>query len=190
MLLEYCYWWKVSWLTVLEKWSHFCRRVLFFSFMVNVKMRSRLVNVRNILYFKIIWTRTLFKTCAQYNDLLDKAQLLTQKLLKQCYLALRLKSSLQNVHGRHHELLYLYIISISHCYWWKESWFTVLEKWSHFCHRILFFSFMANVKMRSRLLNVRNFLYFEIIWIGEIQIFSDSYLSSVSTVLHSRAAQE
>jgi hypothetical protein len=58
-------------------------------------------------------TRTLFKTCAQYNDLLDKAQLLTQKLLKQCYIALRLKSSLQNLHGRHHGLLYLYIISIS-----------------------------------------------------------------------------
>jgi hypothetical protein len=35
------------------------------------------------------------------------------KLLKQCYLALRLKSSLQNLHGRHHELLYLYIISLS-----------------------------------------------------------------------------
>jgi hypothetical protein len=32
---------------------------------------------------RVSFVATLFKPCAQYNDFLDKAQLLTQKLLKQ-----------------------------------------------------------------------------------------------------------
>jgi hypothetical protein len=35
-----------------------------------------------------------------------RAQLLTQKVLKQGYVAPRLKSSLQKLYGRHHNLLY------------------------------------------------------------------------------------
>ena len=42
-----------------------------------------------------------FRDCAQYSVFLDRAQLLTQKLLTQCYVALRLKSSLQEIYGRH-----------------------------------------------------------------------------------------
>ena len=37
--------------------------------------------------------------------------LLTPKLLKQCYLVPRLKSSLQNLYGRHHDLVDSYEIS-------------------------------------------------------------------------------
>ena len=51
--------------------------------------------------------------CAQYSDFLDRAQLLTQKLLKQGHVAPRLKSSLQKFHGRHHNLVGLYEMSIS-----------------------------------------------------------------------------
>jgi predicted O-linked N-acetylglucosamine transferase (SPINDLY family) len=36
------------------------------------------------------------RACAQYSDFLDRAQLLTQKLLEQGYVAPRLKSLLQN----------------------------------------------------------------------------------------------
>jgi hypothetical protein len=48
-----------------------------------------------------------------YNDFLEKAQLLTQKLLKQGYIVPRLKSSLQKFFGRNHELVDRYEISIS-----------------------------------------------------------------------------
>jgi len=41
------------------------------------------------------------------------AQLLKQKVFKQAYVTLRLKSSLQKLHGRHHELVDSYEISIS-----------------------------------------------------------------------------
>jgi len=41
------------------------------------------------------------RVCAKYNGFLDTAQLLTQKLLKQGYVALRLMSSLQIFYGRH-----------------------------------------------------------------------------------------
>jgi hypothetical protein len=44
---------------------------------------------------------------------LDRAQLLTQKLLKKGYVAPRLKSSLHKFYGRHHELFDRYEISIS-----------------------------------------------------------------------------
>jgi hypothetical protein len=73
-------------------------------------MRSRLLNVRNILYFNLIWIGEIQIIRRQWYFYSPP---LTQKLLKQSYLALRLKSSLQNLHGRHHELLYLCIISIS-----------------------------------------------------------------------------
>ena len=53
------------------------------------------------------------RACDQYHDFLDRAQLLTNKLLKQGYVAPRLKSSLQKFYGRHHELVERYGISIS-----------------------------------------------------------------------------
>ena len=51
--------------------------------------------------------------CTQYSDFLERAQLQTQKLLKQDYVALRLKSSLQKFYGRPHNLVDRYEISIS-----------------------------------------------------------------------------
>ena len=51
--------------------------------------------------------------CAQYIDFLDRYQLLTQKLLKQDYVAPRLKSSLQKFYCRHQNLVDRYEISIS-----------------------------------------------------------------------------
>jgi hypothetical protein len=53
------------------------------------------------------------RACAQYSDFLDRVQLLTQKLLKQDYVAPRLKSSLQKLYGRHHNLVDRYEISVS-----------------------------------------------------------------------------
>ena len=45
------------------------------------------------------------KICAQYSNFKDRAQLATQKLLKQGNVATRLKSSIQKFHIRHHELI-------------------------------------------------------------------------------------
>ena len=54
------------------------------------------------------------RACVQYNDFLDRAQLLTQKLLKQGYIAPSLKSSsLQKFYSRHHNQVGRYEISIS-----------------------------------------------------------------------------
>ena len=53
------------------------------------------------------------RPCAQYSDFLDRAQLLTQKLLKQGYVAPRLKSSLLKFYGCHHNLVDRYEISSS-----------------------------------------------------------------------------
>jgi hypothetical protein len=48
---------------------------------------------------------------SQYSDFLDRAQLLTQKLLKQGYFAP--KSSLQKFYGGHHDLIDRYELSMS-----------------------------------------------------------------------------
>jgi len=54
------------------------------------------------------------RACAQYSDFLDWAQLqMTQRLLKEGYIAPMLKSWLQKLYGRHHDLVYCYEISIS-----------------------------------------------------------------------------
>jgi hypothetical protein len=54
-----------------------------------------------------------------------RAQLLTQKVLKQGYVAPRLKSSLQKLYGRHHNLLYRIEIFtsmefFSFVYWYQD----------------------------------------------------------------------
>jgi hypothetical protein len=46
-----------------------------------------------------------FIACCQHSDLQDRAQLLTQKLLKQGYVARKFKSLLQKFYGRHHDLV-------------------------------------------------------------------------------------
>ena len=53
------------------------------------------------------------RACPQYSDFINRAQLLTQKLLKQGYVAPKLKFSLQKLYGRHHNLVESDEISIS-----------------------------------------------------------------------------
>ena len=57
-------------------------------------------------------TELIFHSLFQ-SDFLDRVHLLTQKLLNQGYVAPRLKSSLQKLLGRHHDLVDSYEISIS-----------------------------------------------------------------------------
>ena len=52
-------------------------------------------------------------SCTQYSDFLDRAQLLTQNLLKKGNVAQRLKSLLQKLYGYHRDLVDHYKISIS-----------------------------------------------------------------------------
>jgi hypothetical protein len=66
-------------------------------------------------YYILLWRRGIIsqlkrysRACDQYSDFLERAQLLTQKLLKQGYVAPRLKLSLQIFYCRHR-----YEISIS-----------------------------------------------------------------------------
>ena len=47
--------------------------------------------------------------CVQYSDFPVQSSATDAKLLKQDYLAPRLKSSLQNVYGRHHNLVDMHI---------------------------------------------------------------------------------
>ena len=51
------------------------------------------------------------RVCAQCIAFLDRARLLTQKLLQQDYVVPRLKTSLQICYVRHHELVGRYLIS-------------------------------------------------------------------------------
>jgi hypothetical protein len=53
------------------------------------------------------------RACAQYWVFLDRAQTLTQKLLKQGYVARQIQLSLQRIYGRQHDLGDNYEISIS-----------------------------------------------------------------------------
>ena len=52
------------------------------------------------------------RSCAQYSDFLDRTLLLTQKLLKEGYVASTLKSLQQDFYGRYHDLVDRYEISI------------------------------------------------------------------------------
>ena len=45
------------------------------------------------------------RACGVYRDFLDRARLLTDKLMRQGYVAKSLKSSLLNFYGRHHDLV-------------------------------------------------------------------------------------
>ena len=53
------------------------------------------------------------RACDLYKDFLDRSRILTNKLLKQGFVAQRLKSSLQKFFGRHHELVDRYETSVS-----------------------------------------------------------------------------
>ena len=53
------------------------------------------------------------RACTHYSDFLDRAQLLTQQLIKQGYVAPTLKSAIQNAYVCHHQLVDRYEISIS-----------------------------------------------------------------------------
>jgi hypothetical protein len=53
------------------------------------------------------------RACGSYQDFLDKGLLLTRKLLNQRFLLVKLKPSLRNFYGRHHNLVDRYGISVS-----------------------------------------------------------------------------
>ena len=53
------------------------------------------------------------RTCASYQDFLDRGLLLTRKLLNQGFLLVKLKSSLRKFYGHHHDLVDCYGISVS-----------------------------------------------------------------------------
>ena len=55
-----------------------------------------------------IYTNCSNRACAQYRDFVEETQLLTQKILKQGCVAPWLKSSMQKIYRRHHELVDLY----------------------------------------------------------------------------------
>jgi hypothetical protein len=53
-------------------------------------------------------------TWGSYQEFLDRGLLLTRKLLKQGFLLIKLKLSLQTFYGRHHDLGDRYGIYVSH----------------------------------------------------------------------------
>ena len=53
------------------------------------------------------------RACTHYSDFLERARLLSHKLLSQGYVQPRLKTSLQKFYGRHHELVDRYEVSVS-----------------------------------------------------------------------------
>jgi hypothetical protein len=53
------------------------------------------------------------RACGSYQDVLDRGLLLTRKLLNQGFLLVKLKSSLREFYGRHHNLVDRYGISVS-----------------------------------------------------------------------------
>ena len=53
------------------------------------------------------------RACGFYQEFLDRGLLLTRKLLKQGFLLVKLKRSLQIFYGRHHDLVDRYGISVS-----------------------------------------------------------------------------
>ena len=54
-----------------------------------------------------------YQACIYYHDFLDRGLLLTRKLLNQEFKTGKLKSSLREFKGRHHELVDLYGITVS-----------------------------------------------------------------------------
>ena len=53
------------------------------------------------------------RACVTYSDFLDRALLLTRKLLNQGFLMVKLKSALRKFYGRHHELVDRYEVAVS-----------------------------------------------------------------------------
>ena len=53
------------------------------------------------------------RACSSYQDVLDRGLLLTRKLLNQGFLLVKLKSSLREFYGRHHNLVDRYGIAVS-----------------------------------------------------------------------------
>jgi hypothetical protein len=52
------------------------------------------------------------RACGSYQDFLDRGLLLTRKLLNKGFYFIKLKSLLQKIYGRHHELVDRYGISV------------------------------------------------------------------------------
>ena len=61
----------------------------------------------------ISWLIRYPRACGSYQDFLDRGLLLTRKLSTQWFLLVKLKSSLRQFYGRHHDLVDRYGISVS-----------------------------------------------------------------------------
>lgn len=62
----------------------------------------------------LFWLESFVKrTCRSYTDVLYRAKLLTDKLLGQGYATSRLKTSVQKLYDRHHDLVDRYDVTIS-----------------------------------------------------------------------------
>ena len=62
-----------------------------------------------LLYFLIRYSRA----CGFYKDFVDRGLLLTRQLLDQCFLVVKLKSSLRKFYGRHYDLVNRYGVYVS-----------------------------------------------------------------------------
>ena len=92
--------------------------------------------------------------CAQYIDFLDRTQLQMQKLLKQGYVSLSLRSSLQTFYGRHHDLIYRNIhISHDNCpFFLRCSFFPSSQ--THYFHRTWIYIYIY-MKIKENSVGIR-----------------------------------
>jgi hypothetical protein len=88
-----------------DKRDDFTFPIVDFPFISSNIPASPAYGVSQLMYFS--------RFCVQYSDYLDRAQPLTQKLLKQGYFVPKLKSLLQIFYDRYHNRVDCYEISIS-----------------------------------------------------------------------------
>jgi len=105
--------------------------------------------------FVWVYGRIRYSTvCARYSDFLDRVQLMTQKLLKQGYVALRLKASLQKFYRRHHNLADHYEIFISQMTMdilLLRTFFSFLYRYQDFCRTWLYIDIRVKTMFGSSL---------------------------------------
>jgi len=82
-----------------EKRDVFTFPIVNFSF---ISSNFLVAHVYGVYVSQLIW---YYRACTHDSDFLDRAQLLTQKLIRQGYLAPTLKSAIQKVYVCHHQLV-------------------------------------------------------------------------------------
>jgi hypothetical protein len=82
-----------------EKRDDFTFPIVNFSF---ISSNFPVAHVYGVYVSQLKW---YYRACTHDSDFLDRAQLLTQKLIRQGYLAPTLKSAIQKVYVCHHQLV-------------------------------------------------------------------------------------